>query len=138
MSGAVVYAGVVILANVKLLNSFSTYAFWGEFFIVLSIASYFICFWVENLIVRIPELFGIFGLTMLNPMTYFCLMLSGLSLYVMDLMIMIFKDLVRTKLILKKERTNIFYRALDGIFKLSPNQEFIFESIMTEKRTVIE
>jgi magnesium-transporting ATPase (P-type) len=92
MSGAVVYAGVVITANVKLLNSFSSYAFWGEFLVALSIASYFICFWAENLVVGIPELFGIFGITMLNPLTYFCLGLSGLSIYVLDLMIIIFKD----------------------------------------------
>ncbi len=60
VSGAVVYAAVVILANLRLLNSFNNYAFWGELLVILSIASYFLIFWAESIVREFEEVSGAF------------------------------------------------------------------------------
>ena len=54
ISGAIVYAAVVMLANFRLLNSFNNYTFWGELLIFLSILSYFVLFYIENLYILFP------------------------------------------------------------------------------------
>jgi hypothetical protein len=49
MSGAVVYAGVIILANLKILSAFHNYMIIGELIIFIMIFDYFLIFYLENL-----------------------------------------------------------------------------------------
>jgi hypothetical protein len=60
VSGAIVYGAVVIIANLRLLNSFNNYTFWGELFVTISISSYFLLFWAESVSKDFDELTGVF------------------------------------------------------------------------------
>jgi hypothetical protein len=42
VSGSILYASVVIVANIKIFNSFYLYTYWGEILIIASITIYFI------------------------------------------------------------------------------------------------
>lgn len=56
--GALVYAGIVILANLRILYDFSIYTGIGEILVIGSIMSYFIIYYLENLLISVPVLFG--------------------------------------------------------------------------------
>ncbi|CDW78607.1 phospholipid-translocating p-type flippase family protein [Stylonychia lemnae] len=74
ISGSVVYAGVVIIANMKILNSLNIFGFWCELLVFLSILVYFLVLLIESQIISFPEIFGLFGPIMGQPVTYFSLL----------------------------------------------------------------
>lgn len=73
LAGSVVYAGVVMIANMKILGSFNIFQFWGELLVVLSILSYFIVLTVMDKIRISPDLIGVAGMMLTQPTTYFSL-----------------------------------------------------------------
>ena len=85
-SGCIVYAAVVIIANLKLLYCFNIYTFWGELLVILSIISYFFLFWGENMLKAIPDLYGTFAPVMTHPITYYGLFMCGAMLFTVDKM----------------------------------------------------
>ena len=62
LAGSVVYAGVVMIANMKILGSFNIFQFWGELLVVLSILSYFIVLTIMDKIRISPDLIGVAGM----------------------------------------------------------------------------
>lgn len=83
----IVYAGVVIVANIQLFDNLSVYNFWGELLIALSIGSFFLAFYLENITLAIPDIFGIFKPVMAHPVTYSSLMFCALSIYTIDIIV---------------------------------------------------
>jgi hypothetical protein len=53
-SGGLVYAAVVIVANIRLISSFNNYTFWGELLCILSIIAYFLLFYIESFFSMFP------------------------------------------------------------------------------------
>lgn len=96
MSGAIVYGAVILIVNMKMLESFNSFTGWGEVLIFLSTLSYFFVFWAENKWESVPVLYGIFMPVMTDPTTYFALFLCGASVYTIDVLIL------QTKIYLKK------------------------------------
>lgn len=56
LSGSVVYAGAVIIANMKILASLNTFTFWTELLAVLSILTYFLVLFGESSVSTFPQL----------------------------------------------------------------------------------
>jgi hypothetical protein len=123
MAGAIVYAAVVIVANIKLLDSLNNYTFWGEFLIVLSIGGYFLVYWLENKLVDVPELFGTFKPVVEHPVTYTSLFLCGMSIFTIDIMIHKTKKFVDKKLKIKE----VLQEELDKAY-------YVFEKVTTPKK----
>ena len=83
LSGSVVYAGVVIIANVKILDHSHTYNVQGVSIVIASILAYFLVFWVENL--KLEVLKGVAGWTLgRQPVTYFALGFCLMQTYTVD------------------------------------------------------
>jgi magnesium-transporting ATPase (P-type) len=59
-SGAIAYAAVVIIANLKLFDCFNSHVIWGDLLILASILSYFLIYYIENEILALNYLFGTF------------------------------------------------------------------------------
>ena len=72
MDGSVVYAGVVLIANLKILSDFNQFQIYGELIIFAMIFDYFALFFIESLIVQ--DLFGTFLPVMAASQTYLCLL----------------------------------------------------------------
>lgn len=70
VDGTLSYALVVILVNVKIAYSTSTHTIWSTLIILGSIASFFICYFVENLSTLIPTLYETFQHAMTIPSFY--------------------------------------------------------------------
>lgn len=98
MSGSIVYAGVVVVANIKILNSLNAYVFWDMFVIAFSIASYFVYYWLENILMEIPILYGTFKPVMLHPVTYLALFFCGMSIFTLDIMMRKIKKFINKRL----------------------------------------
>lgn len=82
VSGSLVYAGVVIIVNQKLLMDYNNYNHFGVFLIFLSILCYFLFLFLENLpIFGIEQILGIFSFMMTNPMSYFAILFMILYAY---------------------------------------------------------
>jgi hypothetical protein len=72
VSGCICYGGAIIVVNFKILDAFHIFDIIGFLLPILSIASYFLCFYIENLpILGIDDLLGIFSMTMSHPLVYF-------------------------------------------------------------------
>jgi hypothetical protein len=91
-TGSVIYAGVVIVANIKLFNSLNIYTFWGELIIVLSVACYFLALWLENLTLMVPDLFGVWYHVMTHYITYLSLIFCVGAIHIIDISIIKFKE----------------------------------------------
>jgi len=63
-SGTIIYAMVVIVANVKVAYSTNVHSIYSTIIILLSIVSFFVIFYVENTLLFINQLFGLFRHTM--------------------------------------------------------------------------
>lgn len=85
-SGSILYGAVVIVANLKLFSKFNIYNGWSEFLLFGSIGTYFLVYWIENLIPSIHELYGVFDFSMTLSVTYFSLLFSGLLVFTLDKM----------------------------------------------------
>ena len=84
-SGSVVYLAVVFVANHKLFINSNIYHVLGVIMIVLSIASYFLVLFVENLkFLAFDSVVGIFVPTMQHPMTWLSLFLVAWVNYALD------------------------------------------------------
>lgn len=59
-AGSVVYAGVVIIANMKILGSLNMYGVYCELLIFASVCVYFLVLYIENTVIGFPEIFGLF------------------------------------------------------------------------------
>ena len=69
-SATLVYAIVVIVANLFILQRTNTHTVWSTLLIALSIASFFIAFWFENLFFFFYDVWAIFPQLMGNFKTY--------------------------------------------------------------------
>ena len=84
MSGSVVYAGVITIANLKILSSFNAFMVVGELIIFIMIFDYVAVFYIESLIPKVHQLFGTFEIVMNNPPFYLCLIFCVGLLYTFD------------------------------------------------------
>ena len=69
-SATLVYAIVVIVANLFILQRTNTHTVWSTLLIALSIASFFVCFWFENLFFFFYDVWSVFPELMGNFKTY--------------------------------------------------------------------
>ncbi len=84
-SGAVIYAGVVIIANHKLLIAYNTHHLLGFLISIVSITLYFVVFAFESLtFVQFDNVLGTFVPTFTHPMTYFGLLFVVWVNYMLD------------------------------------------------------
>lgn len=77
------FAAIVIIVNIKVLICSYQYTFWAILWVVLSIASYFIVFFLLSLIqnyTETGEFYHIYGETQ----TYLCLIFFSLSYILID------------------------------------------------------
>jgi hypothetical protein len=79
-----VYAGVVIIANMKILGSLNTFNFWTELLIFLSILCYFLVLLFESEVDAFPQLSGVFVPMMSQPITYFAFIFMTFSTFTID------------------------------------------------------
>jgi len=63
VAGHVVYGGACLVCNALILMRYNNFTIWGEFLIFLMVAAYFLIFWLENLFLGLPQIYGIFGPT---------------------------------------------------------------------------
>ena len=85
MEGQFVFACIVIIVNVKVLISSYQYTFWAVFFVVASIASFFIVFAIlTNLKKTATDLNGEFAHTYGESTTYFVLIFISFSYILID------------------------------------------------------
>ena len=59
ISGSVVYFGVVVVANLKLLASFNIFQIYGEVLVLLSILCYLVILAIENSLTMFYDLYGL-------------------------------------------------------------------------------
>ena len=69
-SATLVYAIVVIVANIYILQRTNTHTVWSTLFIFLSILSFFLAFWFENLFFFFYDVYTIYPELMDNVKTY--------------------------------------------------------------------
>ena len=62
---------VVIIANIKILNSTSNHTFFSYFIILSSIGSFYLVVYVENILPFVHHLYGVFKYAMVMPQFYF-------------------------------------------------------------------
>lgn len=82
------------MTNAKILDNFSIYTGWGELIVLLSIASYFLMYWLENLLPSINVLYGTFGNVMTHPVTYIAILFCGFSIFTLDIILKVVKQLM--------------------------------------------
>jgi len=104
VSGAVVYAGIVLVANVKLLDSMSTHDGWGDLMCVASIVAYWVVLFVMSRVPKIATLYGVFDIVLANPVTYFSQLFVMSSIWSIDLMIFHTKEFVKVLMMNKEQR----------------------------------
>ena len=75
-SGAIVYGMVVINANLWILQRTSSHTIWSSLLIAISILSYFLCFWLENLFPFSGPLYRSFGQTIWDGRAWLVIILS--------------------------------------------------------------
>ena len=75
-SGAIVYGMVVINANVWILQRTSSHTIWSSLLITISILSYFLCYWLENLFPFSGPLYRSFGETIWEGRAWLVIILS--------------------------------------------------------------
>lgn len=73
ISGSVVYFGVVVVANLKLLAAFNIFQIYGEILVFGSILCYLVILSIENSMIMFFDLYGIFPQIMGNLLTYFAI-----------------------------------------------------------------
>ena len=74
MTGTLVYALVVIVVNVKILYSTYTHTFLSVIINLLSIGSFFVIFYMENVVYFVPQLYQIFSHAVRVPAFYFLIL----------------------------------------------------------------
>ena len=60
LTGTFIYFCVVLMVNIKIMNSTNTHSFGSVFFVVGSIASFFAVYYLQSLIIFFPQLYGLF------------------------------------------------------------------------------
>jgi hypothetical protein len=71
VSGTLVYGQVVIVANSKLAFSTHAHTIWSTLMFFLSILSFFLIYYIENLWSWIPQLWGTFNYALIIPSFHF-------------------------------------------------------------------
>lgn len=79
VSGTIVYALVVVVANTKIAFSTHTHTIWSGLVIILSILSFFLLYHMENDFRWIPSLYKTFYNTMIIPSFYMLIIFFVLS-----------------------------------------------------------
>ena len=98
-SGAITYAGIVLMANVKIWMSTSSHTIMSFLIVILSILSYFLCWMVESNILFF-DLYGTFTIAFTFSTFYVAMALCVLSLIFIDVgmeYIHILKEIISTK-----------------------------------------
>jgi magnesium-transporting ATPase (P-type) len=119
MSGSLVYAGVVIIANLKILGSFHLHSFWSVLIIMLSICTYFVSFYVFSLIPNMNYLYGLFPGLMNSPLTYFSLLFCFMMVFSFDKIGSLVRNEIEERLekkeeMEKKEEEEYFQKLMDA------------------------
>jgi hypothetical protein len=86
--GAIVYAGVVLIANHKLFLEFNYVSYHGPILLIISVLLYFGFLAFESIpAINFDSTLGIFGPIFSSPQTYFALILVVLISYMLDRLI---------------------------------------------------
>jgi len=106
VSSATVYAIVVINANLWILQRTCTHTWVSTVLIFLSIASYFLFWWLENLFPFSTSMYRIFNKSMSEGRVYLVIILNAWQAVALDLLVARWADLrsgKREKLLLRQE-----------------------------------
>ena len=92
MSSAILYAIVVLNANVWIAQRTNTHTWVSTFWIVGSILSYFLCYWFENFFTFSGPMYESFDHVMTDNRTYLVLLLSVWQFVSMDVILARWED----------------------------------------------
>ncbi len=96
------------MANLKIMEQFNNYNFIGVNLVILSILTYFLIFYVENLeFLDIEQVIGIFAKTMSHPITYFILLFCFLQAVTVDKMFLSVRQYIESRFEKKEEQKKV-------------------------------